>query len=143
MAEIFHHFIINAQIKKVFEGISTPDGLDRWWSKSATGNPKLGNDYELNFGPGFKWSAVVTKFSKNREFELTMTDANSDWVNTRVGFSLNYNNGKTEVDFYHKGWPLKNKHYKISCYCWAMYLRLLKRFMEYGEKVPYENRLEV
>ena len=37
----------------------------------------------------------------------------------------------------------KNDHYKISSYCWAMYLRILKRYVESGEEVPYENRLNV
>jgi len=29
-----------------------------------------------------------------------------------------------------------------SCYCWAMYLRLLARHVERGEVVPYEARLD-
>ncbi|MCH8956850.1 SRPBCC domain-containing protein, partial [candidate division KSB1 bacterium] len=36
-----------------------------------------------------------------------------------------------------------NEHYRVSCYCWAMYLRLLKRYVEHGETVPYEDRLDV
>jgi len=44
---------------------------------------------------------------------------------------------------FHTGWPEDNKHWRISCYCWAMYLRLLRRYLEYGEIVPYERRLEV
>jgi len=143
MADIFHHFTINASIEKVFDGISKPNGLDRWWSKNSTGNPGLDEHYKLNFGSGVNWNAVVTKYVQNKEFELTITSANNDWINTKVGFSLNYNNDVTEVDFYHESWPEKNEHYKISCYCWAMYLRILKRFLEYGEEVPYENRLTV
>ncbi len=80
MADIFHHFTINSSIEKVFVGISTPNGLDKWWTKYSTGNPGLDEKYE---------------------------------------------------------------HYKISCYCWAMYLRVIKRFIEYGEEVPYEKRLIV
>lgn len=143
MADIFHHFTINSSIEKVFDGISKPGGLDHWWCKNSIGNPGMNEDYELNFGPEFKWNAVVTKCVQNKEFELTITSANDDWVNTRVGFALNFENGLTEVDFYHEGWPRKNKHYKISCYCWAMYLRVLKRFLEYGEEIPYEERLTV
>jgi hypothetical protein len=41
------------------------------------------------------------------------------------------------------GWPVDNEHWRISCYCWAMYLRLLRRYLEHGEIVPYERRLEV
>ncbi len=49
----------------------------------------------------------------------------------------------TQVRFEHTGWPVANDHYRISNYCWAMYLRLLKRYVEAGEVVPYEKRLSV
>ena len=35
-----------------------------------------------------------------------------------------------------------NAHYRTSAFCWAMYLRLLKKYVETGEVVPYERRLE-
>jgi hypothetical protein len=31
----------------------------------------------------------------------------------------------------------------VSCFCWAMYLRILRRHLEYGEEVEYERRLDV
>jgi len=30
----------------------------------------------------------------------------------------------------------------VSCYCWAMYLRIMRRYLEHGESVPYERRLD-
>ena len=50
--------------------------------------------------------------------------------------------GVTQVRFHHVGWPEPSEHYRISCFCWAMYLRLLKRYVEKGERVPYEARLD-
>ncbi len=58
-------------------------------------------------------------------------------------FRLDEKEGVTEVRFHHLGWLEDNEHYRISCYGWAMYLRLLKRYVEYGEVVPYEDRLDV
>lgn len=76
------------------------------------------------------------------EFELQLTMAHPDWLGTRVGFLLEKHSSATEIRFYHLGWPEMNDHYRISNYCWAMYLRILKRYLEHGEKVPYENRLD-
>lgn len=143
MADIFHSLIINRPIERVFDKISTPNGLDKWWSKKCSGKAKYGEVYDINFGFDFNWSAKVTKFIENEKFELTMTNATEDWMNSIIGFSLIHKNETTELNFYHKGWPNKNDHYRISCYCWAMYLRILKRYLEYGEEVPYEKRLEV
>lgn len=143
MADIFHHFVINAPVQKVFEGVSTPAGLDAWWTKHATGEAAEGKTYSLWFGPEFDWRAKVTCCVPYNEFELKLTQAHRDWQDTRVGFLLEPHNGATEVHFYHLGWPEPNDHYRISNYCWAMYLRLLKRHIEHGETVPYEQRLEV
>jgi len=138
-------FTINASADRVFRAISTENGLDNWWTKTSQANPKLDATYTLDFGPGYIWKAAVTKFEENKAFELQMTDAHSDWLKTKVGLILNEEQGKniTEVNFYHTGWPENNEHYRISCYCWAMYLRILKRFIEFGEQISYEKRLSV
>lgn len=143
MPDIHHTFPINASPEKVFEGISSPSGLDAWWSKTSEGSPEIGSAYKLDFGPGYVWKAIVTKANTNNEFELQMTDADADWVDTKIGFSLKDKGNATEVNFYHTGWPQNNEHYRISSYCWAMYLRILKRNLEFGEHVPYEKRLSV
>jgi uncharacterized protein YndB with AHSA1/START domain len=144
MADIFHCFTVDGSPSSVFEGISTSKGLDKWWTKNSRDDPAMGGTYELDFGPGYIWSAVVTKYIADREFELTLTDAHADWLDTKVGFSLTERSGHTvEVNFYHTGWPENNEHYRISSYCWAMYLRILKRYVEFGEEIPYENRLSV
>jgi hypothetical protein len=143
MADIFHSFPINAPIDKVFDGISTSSGLDAWWSKSSDGNPLLNSLYNFSFGSQHNWSAVVTKCIINKEFELQLTHADEDWMNTKVVFLLNEKDGASDVQFYHTGWPKSNEHFKISSVCWAMYLRILKRYLEFGEEVAYEKRLDV
>src|SRR5690349_13897261 len=128
MPDIFHTFTIDASADKVFEGISTPRGLDNWWTKNSEATRARGATYTLDFGPPYIWKAIVTKLGDKKEFELQMTEAHEDWLNTKIGFSLNHKeHNLTEVSFYHIGWPTSNEHYKISCYCWAMYLRILKR----------------
>src|SRR5262245_5745454 len=143
MADIFHHFQIKAARRQVFQAVATPAGLDTWWTKRAAGKPEEGEEYELGFDPGYEWRAVVSRCVPDVEFELRLTNAQEDWQETRVGFQLDEQNGVTQVRFHHLGWPEANEHYRISCYCWAMYLRLLKRYVELGEVVPYEDRLDV
>ncbi|MBK8405323.1 MAG: SRPBCC domain-containing protein [Saprospiraceae bacterium] len=82
-------------------------------------------------------------FTQIQEFELTMQTSDQDWDGSKVGFRLTDKNNVTEIQFYHTGWKEANEHYRISNYCWAMYLRLLKRCLEFGEFVPYADRLNV
>jgi uncharacterized protein YndB with AHSA1/START domain len=141
MTDIHHHFLIKAKLGAVMRAVSTPEGLDTWWTKTASGSPTKESHYSLGFGPACEWQAVVTR-SADSEFELQLTEADSDWMGTRVGFQLEEVGGSTQVRFHHTGWPESNEHHRQSSYCWAMYLRLLKRYVELGEVVPYEKRLD-
>ena len=143
MPSILHDFYINAPAEKVFAGISTPEGLNQWWTKRSSAEQKLGGVYDLWFSPEYDWRGRVTKYIPNTDFELEIFNADKDWNGTRVGFHLEEKNNLTTVQFYHTNWPEENEHFRISSYCWAMYLRILKRYLEYGETVPYENRLDV
>ncbi len=142
MADIFHDFPINVPVGRVFDAVTTPEGLDTWWTQRSAGKPQDGEEYELWFGPEYDWRAKVTRCVPDSEFEVEMTRADSDWMGTRVGLRLDPRGNSTWVQFYHTGWPSPNEHYRISCCCWAMYLRILRRSLEYGESVPYEIRLD-
>lgn len=142
MPDILQDFPIKADARRVFDAISSPAGLNQWWTETCAGEPRLGASYDLGFGPGYEWGARVTRCDVAARFELTLTKADADWTGTRVGFELSPAAGATQVRFYHRGWPEENDHYRISCHCWALYLRLLRRYLEHGETVPYADRLD-
>jgi uncharacterized protein YndB with AHSA1/START domain len=143
MADIFQDFPIQAACDRVFDAVSTPGGLDTWWTTRAAGSPRAGAEYELWFGPEYAWRATVTRCLPDSDFELQRVRADNDSMGTRVGFRLERRGDVTWVQFHHTGWPSANEHHRISCHCWAMYLRLLRQWLERGEFVPYENRLDV
>lgn len=142
MPDIVQDFPIKAPPSRVFQVISTPAGLDRWWTAKSAGEPRLGAEYQLGFGPGYDWRAKVTRCRPETEFELELTRGDREWIGTKVGFVLHGEGGATQVRFHHLGWPTESEQWRVSCYCWAMYLRILRRYIEHGEEVPYERRLD-
>ena len=143
MADIYHDFQIYASPEEVFRGITSPEGVSAWWSQNTVGIPEEGQIYDLDFGPGYQWKAKVVQSVVPTKFEWELVEASDDWLGTQIGFRLEGTAALTNVSFHHKGWPHKNDHYRISCFCWAMYLRILKRHIEHGEVVPYADRLNV
>ena len=141
-ADIYHDFPIAAPAADVFAAVATPKGLDAWWTERSSGRPEMGTEYQLVFGEGYDWRARVSRCYAPHEFELTMTRASDDWIDSRVGFTLSEHDGRTQVRFHHTGWPEVSDHYRTSSYCWAMYLRLLRLYVERGEIVPYKDRLD-
>ena len=140
MPDINHLFTIRASVEKVFQAITTPTGLDAWWTITSKGSPVLNTTYELFFGAKWDWRATVTIAEPDAHFEVEMTRADPDWEGTVVGFKLEASGENTNVDFYHTGWKSANAHFRTSSFCWAMYLRHLRRYVEGGTIIPYEDR---
>lgn len=143
MPDILQDFPIAAAPSRVFEAISQPRLLDEWWTVRCSGRPEVGATYELYFEPDYEWSATVTRCVPNAAFELRMTRADDDWLGTTVGFELEPTPSGTRVRFSHRGWASANDHFRTSNHCWALYLRILRRHLEHGESVPYDDRLLV
>lgn len=140
MPDIYHNIPINSDPEWVFACVSTPDGLSRWWSIGGTGLAGVGNEFEFDFGPEYQWKAVVEKFEPKELFSIRMTDADPDWIGTVITFELEESESGTMLKFEHVGWPEDNPHYRTSSYCWAMYLRCMKNYLEKGVELPYEQR---
>lgn len=143
MPDIFHDLPIRAPVSEVFDAISQPAGFSAWWTLAAQGESQLDADYALFFGAEYDWRARVTRCVQDREFALVVTNSADDWIGTTISFTLEQRDDMTWLRFEHSGWARVTEHFRISSYCWAMYLRILKRYIECGESVPYERRLDV
>ena len=76
-------------------------------------------------------------------FELRLTPAADDSLETRVGFELTETPGNTHVCFPRTCRAEPSAHFRTTAYRWVMYLRVLTRFLAFGEQLPYERRLHV
>ena len=141
MAGILQDFPIQAPPGRIFAALATPEGLNHWWTLTCSGHPAEGEVYELGFGPEYAWRAVVSRCEPDRAFQLELAHAMPDWLGTRVGWELEPQGELTWVRFHHTGWAEVTEHYRITAHCWALYLRLLRRYCEHGETVPYAARL--
>lgn len=72
MADVLHDLPIKAPAEQVWDAVTSPDGLDQWWTKTSSGEPVEGSEYELGFGSGYEWRARVTRAVPSSEFELEM-----------------------------------------------------------------------
>jgi uncharacterized protein YndB with AHSA1/START domain len=144
MPDILHRLPIAETTAGVFSAISTPAGLNEWWTLDCDGIARRGETYRFGFGAGFEdWRGEVTRLEENRGIEWTMTHADRDWTGTVVALCLVPDGDRTVVEFSHRGWQEANDHFRTTSCCWASYLRILRRYLEFGERVPYPVRLEV
>jgi uncharacterized protein YndB with AHSA1/START domain len=142
MAEINHDVFIYANVQTIFNAISLPEKINLWWTKECSGIPRLGSVYNFYFSDEFNWFGTVHSFEANQEIRWIMTKSDDDWDNTIFGFKLiSESKVKTRVKFSHHGWKTGNEHFRQTSFCWAMYLYLLKKFIENQEVTLFEDRI--
>jgi len=96
--------------------------------------------FNFYFTEQYDWDAKLIDVQENLRCVWKMTKADDDWLNTQFGFQLSEKEGITTVEFHHTGWLDSNEHFKRSSYCWAMYLHLLKSYIETGKITTFDKR---
>jgi uncharacterized protein YndB with AHSA1/START domain len=137
---IHHDVFIKSTKKKLFEAVSQPSHLNKWWTLRCAGKPKEGAEYNFYFTPEYDWLGKVIKIEPNQAFHIKMTKSDSDWAPTSFGFDLEDGEGGVQLKFWHTGWPQCNHSFRRSSYCWAILLNGLKNYVEKEIIVPFEDR---
>ncbi|MDX1685434.1 MAG: SRPBCC domain-containing protein [Saprospiraceae bacterium] len=140
MADLYHNLKIEASASRVFDAFSRPEHLNNWWTLESSGQPEVGEIYRLYFGDPYDWRFRVSRSERNNIFEWKVQSADKDWEPTSVGIELKEVNDGVTVNFYHINWPEDNDHYKHSNYCWAHLLNGLKKYVEEGTIIPFDER---
>lgn len=131
MPSIHHLLTIKAPAERIFQAISTPEGLCSWWTTEAAGQPILGAEYQFFFTKDSDWRAKVVEITPPLQISWQMTQADADWTPTQLHFQLTEGeDGMTTLRFAHTSWEKINDHFRRTSFCWAIYLEALRKVVE-------------
>ncbi|WP_068776574.1 SRPBCC domain-containing protein [Paenibacillus sp. FJAT-26967] len=97
MPEIRKTIVIQAPIEKVWQAVSTSEGIAGWWMPS-TFKPIVGHEFILHAGPYGDSPCKVTEIDPPNRVGF---DWGKDW---HLAFELRSLDGKTEFTLIHSGW---------------------------------------
>ena len=140
MPDLVHQFHVAASAEVLFAAISTPEGLNSWWTLESSGQPQIGTQYRFYFGPKYDWLATVVAAEADRSITWQMLRAMDDWIPTCLEFRLSPDNGGCKVHFAHRGWQAESEHFAISNFCWGQLLKGLKDYVEHSIVVQFDRR---
>ena len=132
MAIIKHLLHINADTEKVFQAISTLDGLSNWWTTQTSGDSKLNGTIEFRFGdmgPDMKVVLIVP----NQTLVWECVGGADDWIGHQFRFDLDSNEGKTRVRFQQSIWLETGDFYASCNFSWGRYLESLRQYCQTGK----------
>jgi uncharacterized protein YndB with AHSA1/START domain len=140
MPDILHRVGIKSSPKKVFEALSTIEGLSHWWIIDTTGTAKEGGIIHFGFA-----DMKVVELRSNKQVKWKCVRGPKEWVGTELTFQLKAKKDQTVVLFTHANWkkPVEFMHHCSTK--WATFLLSLKGWLEMGEgrPSPYDVKIHV
>jgi uncharacterized protein YndB with AHSA1/START domain len=143
MVDILHRVGATTPPDKVFDALTTLDGLAAWWTTDTTGDAGPGGTIKFRFGQAGGFDMKVLDQRPNERLEWEVTDGPDEWIGTHVSFDLKQDDGYTVVLFKHEGW---REPVEFMAHCstrWATYLMSLKQFAETGTGDPHPREVNV
>ena len=142
MHDIMHLIKIHASSERVYQAITTADGIRQWWTRDAAIEAKVGAAGEFGFS-GRRFIAKVTVEELNPTTHVRWRVANSAWPGNDIEFNLKADGSDTTtLVFAHRGFPHADEGYASATTRWGFYLLSLKRYLQAGKGTPNPDDTE-
>ena len=135
MQDIMHLNKIHAPSERVYQAITTADGIRQWWTRDAAIEPKVGAAGEFGF-KGRRFVAKITVEELNPVTRVRWKVVNSAWPGNDIEFDLKAEGNDTALLFAHRGFPRADEAYASAATRWGFYLLSLKRYLQTGKGTP-------
>ena len=138
MPDILHRVGINATPEKVFEALSTIEGLRHWWIVETKGDANPGGVIDFGF-----CDMKVVAYKSNELVHWQCVRGPDEWVGTEVTFQLKRKDDQTFVIFKHANWKEPVEFMQHCSTKWATFLLSLKNWLERSEGRPYPYDVKI
>jgi uncharacterized protein YndB with AHSA1/START domain len=135
MQDIMHLLKIHAPSERVYEAITTAEGIRQWWTRDAAIEPTVGATGEFGFY-GKRFTAKVTVEELSPAARVRWKVANSAWPGSDIEFNLKSDGNDTTLLFAHRGFPRADEALASATMRWGFYLLSLKRYLQTGKGTP-------
>jgi len=141
MPDIMHLVKIHASPERVYQALTTAEGIRNWWTRDAVLDSKIGGTGEF----GFFERRIVTKMEVD-EFKppvrvgwKTISSAAPGWDGTTITFDLRAEGSDTVLSFAHRGFKQADEGYARTTTGWGYYLVSLQQYLETGKGAPHPD----
>jgi uncharacterized protein YndB with AHSA1/START domain len=144
MPDIRHRVGINAPPTRIYEVLSTIDGLKGWWTRTVDGEPDLGGTLRFYFGrPEPSACMEVAELAPGRRVAWRCVGGPDEWVGTTLTFDIETTPEETAVMFTHADWREPGAFMHHCSTKWAYFLLALKAQLEGGQGTPYPDDMKI
>jgi uncharacterized protein YndB with AHSA1/START domain len=142
MPDIMHVVTIRAAPERVYQALTTTEGIRNWWTRDALLDSKIGGTGEF----GFYDRRVVHTVRIDElvppvrvSWSTMSSGAPSGWDGTTLSFDLRAEGGDTVLSFAHRDFKHADEGYARVTTGWAYYLVSLQQYLEAGKGAPHPD----
>ena len=162
MPNIHHELIIGASAEKIYNAITTQEGLSAWWTPGTNAKPEVDTVARFPFGPEYFKEMKIAKLKPFELVQWVCVTGVAEWIDTRISFKLqagdkstllnshpeardqiqqqgNFDEGALLI-FHHDDWKEYTPMFAECNYTWGQFLRSLKLFCETGKGRAWPNQ---
>ena len=143
MVDILHRVgVKDATPEKVYDALTTIDGLAGWWTEDTKGSTDVGGVIEFRFPPG-GFDMEVVEQTPAEHVTWKVVAGPEEWVGTTVDWELRQDGDYTIVLFKHQGWREPVEFMSHCSTKWATFLLSLRDLVEkgHGQPAPHDLRI--
>jgi len=160
MPNIRHKLLIASSQEKVYDAITSQQGLSAWWTPNTNAVPEVNSISRFTFGSGYFKEMKVVELKPLIKW-VCIAGA-GEWIGTTISFELQGGDKETLLssnpemggqaeqqdgndqcailNFRHDGWKDHTPMFAECNYTWGQFLKSLKLYCETGEGRPYPNQ---
>jgi len=144
MADIRHRVGIDAPAERVYQILTTAEGLSGFWTRELDGDPGEGGTLRFFFGQP-EPSAVmeVTGVTPGRQVRWRCVAGPAEWVGTQLTFDLQPADGETVLLFTHADWREPGEFMHHCSTKWGYFMLGLKAWLEGGKAPAYPDDTKI
>jgi uncharacterized protein YndB with AHSA1/START domain len=138
-AALMHTVAISSEAEKIYQAISTGEGLASFWTRDSQAEAKVGSIARFGFG-GPVLEMKVEELLPGRLVRWSSHTGFPGWENTTVSWEIvAAKDGGLELRFSHEGWPAELPQGELASvnYTWGQVVGRLKNYVETGKPDPY------
>jgi uncharacterized protein YndB with AHSA1/START domain len=137
MPSIVKELTIAADPHHVFNALTKPEGIARWWTNDLSAKPEVGTLAEFRFRQGaFVIQLEVAELDQDEKVYWILRQGAPHWAGTSVTWQLEPVHNGTKVLFSHDGFTQADEPYESTRGTWEYFLDSLKSYLETGKGTP-------
>lgn len=161
MPHIRHEVLIGSNVEKVYDALTTENGLAGWWTPDTKAKPEVNTTARFTFGGGYFKDMQIVELKQDESVKWKCIAATEEWKGTTLSFELKTGNKSslmssryeladqilqqksdkaTLVILHHDDWKDYTPMFAECNFTWGQFLRSLKLLCETGNGRPWPHQ---